>query len=62
MLDASDNKPVINLEGFVQASDAVRIVLSVNDMLKLPGGGERSYAGQYAANSGNASLLVKFLF
>ena len=61
ILDSSD-KPVINLEGYVQASSAVRICLSVNDMLKLLGAEERPYAGQYAANSGNASLLVKFLF
>ena len=62
LLDVADNKPVINLEGFVQASSAVRIVLSVNDMLKLLGAEERHYAGQYAANSGKAMLLVKFLF
>ena len=62
LLDAKDNKPVINLEGYVQASSAVRICLSVNDMLKLLGAEERPYAGQYVANSGNASLLVKFLF
>ncbi len=62
LLDVSDNKPLINLEGYVQASDAVRIVLSVNDMLKLLGAEERSYAGQYAASGGNAMLLVKFLF
>ena len=62
LLDASDFKPVINLEGFVQAASSVRIVLSVNDLLKLLGAEERGYAGQYAANSGNATLLVKFLF
>ena len=62
MLDAKDNKPLINLEGFIQASDSVRIVLSVNDMLKLLGAQERAYAGQYAAIGGNAMLLVKFLF
>ncbi len=61
ILDSSD-KPVINLEGYVQASSAVRICLSVNDMLKLLGAEERPYAGQYVSNSGNASLLVKFLF
>ena len=61
ILDSSD-KPVISLEGYVQASSAVRIVLSVNDMLKLLGAEERSYAGQYAGSSGNASLFVKFLF
>lgn len=62
LLDAADNKPVINLEAYVQASSAVRIVLSVNDMLKLLGAEERHYAGQYAANSGKAMLLVNFLF
>ena len=61
ILDSSD-KPVISLEGYVQASSAVRICLSVNDMLKLLGAEERPYAGQYVANSGNASLFVKFLF
>lgn len=62
LLDAKDNKPKINLEGYVQASSAVRIVLSVNDMLKLLGAEERVYKGQYISNSGNAVLLVKFLF
>ena len=62
LLDAADNKPIINLEGYVQASSAVRICLSINDMIKLLGAEERMYAGQYVANSGNASLLVKFLF
>ena len=61
ILDSSD-KPVISFEGYIQASSAVRIVLSVNDMLKLLGAEERPYAGQYVSNSGNASLLVKFLF
>ena len=61
ILDSSD-KPVISMEGYVQASGAVRICLSINDMLKLLGAEERLYAGQYAANSGNASLFVKFLF
>ena len=61
ILDSSD-KPIISLEGYVQASSAVRIVLSVNDMLKLLGAEERMYAGQYVSNSGNATLAVKFLF
>ncbi len=62
LLDAADNKPEIDLEAYVQAASAVRIVLSVNDLLKLLGAEERHYAGQYAANSGKAMLLVKFLF
>ena len=62
LLDSSDNKPLINLEGFVQAASSVQIVLSINDMLKLLGAEERHYAGQYAANGGKAMLLVKFLF
>ena len=62
IMDAQDNKPVINLEGYMQVSPAVRICLSVSDILKLLGPEERMYAGQYVANSGNAQLLVKFLF
>ena len=62
LLDAKDNKPLINLEGYIQASSAVRIVLSVNDMIKLLGAEERLFAGQYAACTGNAMLLVQFLF
>ena len=61
ILDSTD-KPIISLEGYVQATSAVRICLSLNDMLKLLGAEERPYAGQYVSNSGNASLLVKFLF
>ena len=62
IMDAQDNKPVINLEGYMQVSPAVRICLSVSDILKLLGPEERMYAGQYVGNSGNAQLLVKFLF
>ena len=62
LLDAADNKPIINLEGYMQVSPAVRICLSAGDLLKLLGAEERMYGGQYVANSGNASLLVKFLF
>lgn len=61
-LDAIDKKPVIDMEGYMQVSPAVRICLSVDDLLKLLGAEERTYAGQYAANCGNAALLVKFLF
>ena len=62
LLDAKDNKPLINFEAYTQVTPAVRICLSVNDTLKLLGMEERIYAGQYVANSGNAMLLVKFLF
>ena len=62
LLDAVDNKPIINLEGYMQVAPSVRICLAVSDMLKLLGPEERMYAGQYVANSGNATLLVKFLF
>lgn len=62
LLDSKDVKPIINLEGYVQATSAVRVVLSANDLLKLLGAEERIYAGQYVGNSGNAMLLVKFLF
>jgi len=62
LMDAADNKPVIDLEAFVQATSSVRIALTVDDMLKLLGAEERLFAGQYSACSGKALLLVKFLF
>lgn len=62
LLDAADNKPLIGFEAYTQLSSATRVVLSVNDALKLLGAQERTYAGQYISNSGNVTLLVKFLF
>lgn len=61
-LDASDKIPVLNFEGFVGISPAVKIVLSADDILKFFDPQPRIYAGKYISDSGNVRLLVKFLF
>lgn len=54
--------PVVNLEGFIRATSAVRVVLAVEDIVTMCSGEPRVYSGQYAAQGGSASLLVKFFF
>ena len=61
-IDAADKTPLLNFEAFTQVSPATKIVLSANDIIKLVSGETRAYAGQYVANSGNVTLLIKFLF
>ena len=54
--------PVINLECFARLTSAVRIVGSVEDIVKLLKGEQRLYAGQYAARGGTAKVMLKFFF
>ena len=54
--------PVINLECFARLTSAVRIVGSVEDIVKLLKGEQRIYAGQYAARGGTAKIMLKFFF
>ena len=61
-IDAADKTPLLNFEAFTQVSPATKIVLSANDIIKLVSAESRTYAGQYVANSGNVTLLIKFLF
>lgn len=61
-LDASDLMPCLDFEAFVRLNNAVRLVLTVNDGIKLITGQERVYAGNYITQSGSANLLVKFFF
>ena len=61
-IDAADKTPLLNFEAFMQVSSATKIVLSANDIIKLVSAESRTYAGQYVANSGNVTLLIKFLF
>lgn len=61
-LDASDLIPFIDFEAFVRLNNAVRLVLTVDDGIKLVTGQERVYAGKYITQSGSANLLVKFFF
>ena len=61
-IDAADKTPLVGFEAFTQVSPAVSVVLSATDIVKLVSGEPRTYAGQYVANSGNVTLLIKFLF
>lgn len=54
--------PVLSIDGFVRLTPAVRIVACVDDIIKLVTNESRIYAGQYIAEGGNVSLLVKFFF
>lgn len=54
--------PVINLDSFFRVTPAVRIVFACEDVIELCTGKGRTYAGQYVAEGGNVSLLVKFFF
>lgn len=57
-----DVTPVINMSGFFRMTQAVRLAISFEDMIKLFSGKSRKYAGNYIDSSGNVSLLVKFFF
>lgn len=54
--------PFLNVQGFVKVNSAARIILSVNDIIKLYKAETRSYAGKFVARGGSAALLVKFNF
>ncbi len=60
--ESSDVNPVINLEGFVRLTSAVRAVVSFEDVLKLIKAEPRVYAGNYITRGGTATLLLKFFF
>lgn len=61
-LNGDASIPVINMEGFARLSSSVRAVLSVEDVLKLFGGEERVYAGEYICRGGTVTALLKFIF
>ncbi len=61
-MDSDDHVPDLGIECFVRLTDAVRLVLSADDVLKLVGGGTRSYSGGYLAGTGKAEILLKFFF
>ncbi len=61
-LDSEDYTPELDFEAYLQASSSAKFVISANDILKLVTGKTRVYAGDYISNSGNVTMLVKFLF
>jgi hypothetical protein len=62
LINSEIETPVVNAEGFVRITPAVRAIFSVNDMIKLYKGETRVYAGKYAARGGSATVLLKFFF
>ena len=61
-LNGDATVPVINVEGFARLTTSVRAVLSIEDALKLFGGAERVYAGEYICRGGTVTALLKFFF
>lgn len=61
-LSSENPFPVVNLDGFVRLTPAVRLVVSVEDMITLVSGNERVYAGNFITRSGTATVLLKFFF
>lgn len=62
-LASSDDKcPIVDFSVFLRLTNAVRLVVSSNDVVKLISGTERTYAGKYRERSGSVAALVKFFF
>lgn len=57
-----DKVPVLDFEASFKLSNAVRLAFTGNDIVKLISGDSRDYAGSYISRSGNAGVLVKFVF
>ncbi len=60
--DSSAIVPILNLDGFVKITQAVSIGAEITDIVKLVSGTTRTYAGDYIARSGTASVMAKFFF
>lgn len=54
--------PILNMNAFYRVTPAVRVVLAAEDIVELLSRSSRTYAGQYIAEGGNVSILVKFFF
>lgn len=61
-IDAADKTPKMNFSSYIQLSSAVKIVFDADDIIKLVTLKTRNYAGDYISNSGNVTMLIKFLF
>lgn len=58
----ADIIPIIDMSAFFRLTQAVRLAVSVEDIVKLISGDSRTYAGDYIDRSGSAAILVKFFF
>lgn len=59
---SDDRCPEVNLSMFWRLTNAVRLAVAADDVVKLICGSERVYAGDYIARSGTASVQVRFFF
>ncbi len=57
-----DNTPKVDFETFFRLTPAVRLAVSLDDVVKLITDDERKVCGDYISRSGTASVLVKFFF
>lgn len=57
-----DNLPLVSAGGFIKVNQSFRVLLSLDDILKLMFADTRDYAGCYVQRGGTASLLLKFNF
>lgn len=58
----ADSVPIIDFDCSLKVSDAVRLAVMGNDVVKLVSGTSRLYAGNYIRRSGYAGILAKFFF
>jgi len=60
--DSADDVPDLGLYGYCRMTNALRLAVNGDDILKLLSGETRVYAGKYVRRSGSATILVKFFF
>ena len=60
--EGKDICPVVDFSVFFRITNALRLAVNANDIVKLVSGSKREYAGLYAKRGGNVSLVVKFNF
>ena len=57
-----ENLPILGIDGYFSISKSVKVMLNLNDVLKLVSLKTRKYEGIYEQRGGTASLLVKYIF
>ena len=57
-----ESVPIVDFDAFISVSKSVRVMLNIEDIVKLVSVRTRQYAGEYVARGGTASLLVKYIF
>ena len=62
LLSSRENLPILGIDGYFSISKSVKVMLNLNDVLKLVSLKTRKYEGIYEQRGGTASLLVKYIF